>query len=70
MTQKNLEKNHMGGQITPRRVQLYLIFSRTECSRIPKKFYELIFDTSESDEPIFQKLGALFSEVFLLIQIS
>ena len=39
MTQKNLEKSHVGGQVMTRRFQLSLnFFSETEGSRIPKIF--------------------------------
>ena len=62
MTQKNLEKSHVGGRVTPRRVQLYLTFFRVEPNVLEsqKFFYEIIFDPSESDEPIFEKFGGLF----------
>ena len=51
---KNLEKSHVGGQLMTQTFQLKLIFfSKTEGSRIPKNFYEMIFDPSEFNEPIF-----------------
>ena len=70
-TEKSVKKSRGRTCYAPPCSTLFIFF-RVEPNVLEsqKFFYEIIFDPSKSDEPIFEKFGGLFSEVFLLVEIS
>ena len=70
-TKKSGKKSRGRTAYDPPFSTLINFFSKTECSRIPNFFYEMIYDPSESNEHIFGTFrGPLISEVLFLIELS